>query len=108
MAVTTIGGQDGGAFPQVSGAEAAAGVSCANDASDDARGMTYGGYLSASRRTFWTFLRHLLKLDNEARVKAHASWLLMRGHEASCSNTACSAFTVPASVRFAPSATARG
>ena len=41
MAVTTIGGQDGGAFPQVSGAEAAARMSCADeDASDDARGMT--------------------------------------------------------------------
>eukprot|EP00964_Phaeocystis_antarctica_P073138 scaffold44847_cov71-Phaeocystis_antarctica.AAC.3 len=46
------------------------------------------------------------KVDMEASVAVHASALSIEGRN-TCSSTACSAFTLPISARFAPSAIAR-
>eukprot|EP00964_Phaeocystis_antarctica_P049745 scaffold28816_cov67-Phaeocystis_antarctica.AAC.6 len=66
-----------------------------------------GGAVAECRRTnWWTRPRHLQKVDMEAPVAVHTSAFSIVGH-ATCSSTACSAFTVPNSARFAPSAIAR-
>eukprot|EP00964_Phaeocystis_antarctica_P156073 scaffold125586_cov63-Phaeocystis_antarctica.AAC.1 len=66
-----------------------------------------GGTVAERRRTnWWTRARHLQKVDMEASVAVHTSAFSIVGHT-TCSRTACSAFTVPNSARFAPSAIAR-
>eukprot|EP00964_Phaeocystis_antarctica_P078429 scaffold48786_cov61-Phaeocystis_antarctica.AAC.4 len=77
---------------------------CTGDANTSDDG---GGTVAECRRTnLWTRLRHLLKVDMEAPVAVHTSAFSIVGHT-TCSSTACSAFTVPISARFAPSAIAR-
>eukprot|EP00964_Phaeocystis_antarctica_P127585 scaffold91257_cov65-Phaeocystis_antarctica.AAC.1 len=58
------------------------------------------------RTNLLTRPRHLLKVDIEAPVAVHTLSFSIVGHT-TCSSTACSAFTVPNSARFAPSAIAR-
>eukprot|EP00964_Phaeocystis_antarctica_P067620 scaffold40918_cov70-Phaeocystis_antarctica.AAC.8 len=71
------------------------------DTSDDG-----GGTVAECRRTnWWTRPRHLQKVDMEAPVVVHTSAFSIVGHT-TCSSTAYSAFTVPISARFAPSAIA--
>ena len=74
------------------------------DAGDDAGGRTVPWHRLAIWTSFTRFF-HLVKLDKEAAVKAHASTLLILGRTI-CSSTACTALVVPVSIRFAPSAIA--